>query len=147
MKNRTSSIHLAMMTRRFSCHKCGQRLEKQSKTRTVKREDPEYKKHSRILGKRLIGDVELTEYEFFCPSCKSVVTFDEQRVTERIQKHIGKNILSQTEIDEYAEKAKAELTKKDKTYSIFVKILTIAVVFLALWLWLESGNGSFKLRF
>lgn len=52
---------------------------KHANTRTVKRGDPDYKKHSRIgRGRYVIGDIELTEYDLECMTCKTYVSYDEQ---------------------------------------------------------------------
>ena len=87
MKNRSVSIPIAMVTKKFYCHKCGEQLSKNSKTRTVKPEDPDYIKHNRINHRtHMIGDVEVTEYVFQCPSCGNIIEYDEQCVIGEIQK-------------------------------------------------------------
>ena len=48
MKNKTTEFDLAMVTRTFYCHKCGSKLVRNARTRTIKQDDPEYKKHARI---------------------------------------------------------------------------------------------------
>ena len=57
MKNRTSEFDLAMVTRKFYCHKCGDILVRNARTRTIKRGDPDYRKHSKFGTKRVIGDI------------------------------------------------------------------------------------------
>ncbi len=132
-KNRVSTIPIAMATKKFFCHKCGAKLETKAKYRTLKRGDPDYNKHSGMLHMHAVGDIELTEYDFICPSCNSVTVFGEQRVIARIQKHLGKNKLSQSEIDAHFEKASSELEKKQRSTDIFVNTLTVAVIILVVW--------------
>lgn len=67
MKNRTVSIPVGMMTKKFCCCKCGERLSRKSRTWTVRPGDPDYRKHSKIGRMHVIGEVEVTEYDFQCP--------------------------------------------------------------------------------
>ena len=147
MKNKSSSIPVAMVMRKFYCHHCGERLERSPRKRVIRRGDPDYKKHSRIGHTRMIGDIELTEYDFKCPNCDKIIGFDEQRVIEKIQKHAGKCTLSQAEVDENIENAKAVLEKEKKRTNIIVTVVSIAVVIFAIYLGLKSGNFSFKFYF
>ena len=72
MKNKTTEFDLAMVTRTFYCHKCGSKLVRNARTRTIQQDDPEYKKHARIRrGTTAIGDIELTEYDFKCLNCEA----------------------------------------------------------------------------
>ena len=86
MKNKSVSILIGMVTKKFYCHKCGERLSKHPKTRTVKPGDPDYRKHNRINHRtHMIGDVEVTEYDFQCPACGNVIEYDEQCVIGKIK--------------------------------------------------------------
>ena len=84
MKNKTYSIDAAMVTRRFYCHKCGDRLLKNARTRLLRRGDPDYRKHN--MG--FIGDIELTEYNFKCWTCDRIVSCDEQYVIEKCKRSL-----------------------------------------------------------
>ena len=147
MKNKSSSIPVAMVMRKFYCYHCGERLVRTPRTKIIRRGDPDYKKHSRIGHTHMIGDVVLTEYDFKCPNCDKIIGFDEQRVMEKIQKHVEKYTLSQAEIDENIENAKASLEKEKKRTNIIVTVVSIAVVIFAIYLGCKTENFSFKFYF
>ena len=127
MNNKSISIPVAMLIKKFYCHCCGGLLIKNKRTRTIRRGDPDYKEHSRNGRTHMIGDIELTEYDFKCPDCGRVTSFDEQCVIENIQKNVGKHILSQAEITEHTPKAEADLKRKRNITNIIVKIVFIAL--------------------
>ena len=142
MKNRTSKLDLAMVTRKFYCHKCGDRLARNARTRTIKRGDPDYREHSSFGTKRVIGDIELTEYDFKCWTCNRIINPDEQYVIERMQNMLGKHILTDEEFAENEEKARVAIVKKRKTTDIVVKAVSITVALLALVLWIITKGGT-----
>lgn len=99
MKNKSFSIPIGMVIKKFYCHKCGERLTKRANTRTVKPGESDYKKYNKISRRTyMIGDVEVTEYDFQCPSCGNIIGYDEQCLVRKIQKRLRKNILSKDEI-------------------------------------------------
>ena len=142
MKNRTSEFDLAMVTRKFYCHKCGDRLVRNARTRTIKRGDPDYRAHSSFGTKRVIGDIELTEYDFKCWTCNRIINSDEQYVIERVQKMLGKHILTDEEFAENEEKARAAIAKKRKTTDIVVKAVSITVALLVFFLLVITKGGT-----
>ena len=132
-----------MLIKKFYCPCCGARLAKHPRTRTLRRGDPDYKKHSQIGHTHIVGDVELTEYDFQCPDCSKILSYDEQCVIETIQKSLGRQILSQDEIDEHSPKAEADLKRKrDITFTV-VKILFIALAALIVYMGSKSGELTF----
>ena len=138
----------AMKKRKFYCSCCGEKLIPYPRTRIVKRGDSDYKEHSYLgNGKRLIGDIELTEYDFKCISCDKLISYDEQCVIEEIQKNVGAHTLSQDKLTENYEKANATLKRKRKIRSIISKLFGTAVAILVIYYWLKSGNFSFKFYF
>lgn len=147
MKNKTSEFDLAMVTRKFYCHKCGDRLLRNARTRTIKRGDPDYREHSKFGTKRVIGDIELTEYDFKCWTCDRIINPDEQYVIEQMQKMLGKHILTDEEFAENEEKARAAIAKKIKITEIVVKAVSITVVLLVLFLWITNGGTDFTFYF
>lgn len=147
MKNKSTSIPVAMLTKKFYCHKCGERLTRHPKTRIVKRGDPDYKKFNRIGHARIIGDVEVTEYDFQCPSCGNITEYGEQCVIEKIQKTLDKNILSEGEILDHKAAAKEQIDKKAKIFHILFIAITCAVAALILYFAIKSGNFSFTFYF
>lgn len=148
MKNKSVSIPMAMVTKKFYCHKCGERLSKHPKTRTVKRGDPDYRKYNRINHKtHLIGDVEVTEYDFQCSACGNVIEYDEQCVIEKIQKQLRKNILSDEEILNNRGKAENSMDRKAKILNVIIYSVALAVIGLILYSKIKSGDFSVKFYF
>ena len=143
MKNKSYSVDLAMVTRKFYCHCCGDRLLRNSRTVTLKRGDPGYKEHSRIGGVQMIGDVDHTEYDFKCWTCNRIVQKNEQYVIEKIQKKLGKHILSEKEIEKNEQAARATLARKKRIGNIICTAITIAVVAVAFYFCLKAGGFSF----
>ena len=147
MKNKSHEIDAAMASRKFYCHKCGQQLINHPRTRTLKRGDPGYWEHSRVGHTHLIGDVEHTEYDFKCPSCNRIINPDEQYVIEKIQKMVGRHILTVEEYFAYEEAARSAIEKKKKITTIIVTVLFIIGTIVALYYALKTGNFSFKFYF
>ena len=99
MKNKSVSIPVGMVIKKFYCHKCGERLRKHPQTRIVKPGDPDYRKHSRINRRiQMIGAVEVTEYNFRCPACENFMEYRAQCVVRKMQKKLRKNILTDEEL-------------------------------------------------
>ena len=149
MKNKSTSIPVGMLTKKFDCHKCGERLSKHPKTRIVKRGDPDYKKYNHIGHTHIIGsgDVEVTEYDFQCPSCGNITEYGEQCVIEKIQKKLDKAILSEGEILDHKAAAKEQIDKKAKIFHILFIAITCAVAALILYFAIKSGDFSFTFYF
>ena len=147
MKNKSYSIDMAMVTRKFYCQKCGERLVKNPRTKLIKRGDPEYKKHSRVGHMHVIGDVEVTEYDFKCLSCDTVIECDEQYVVEKIQKRLGKTIISEAEYAENHIEARASLERKKKIIEKPVKIATVILIVLVFCLSIKKGNFDIEFFF
>lgn len=94
----TVSIPVAMIFKKYYCHKCGERLKRQKVTQVLRPGDLGYENaerelfHShRIVGKS--GPISVTEYVFRCPSCDSTITFDEQEDIAVKQKYAKSHIL------------------------------------------------------
>ena len=138
MNNKSISIPVAMLIKKFYCHCCGGLLIKNKRTRTIRRGDPDYKEHSRVGRTHMIGDIELTEYDFKCSDCGRITSFDEQCVIENIQKNVGKHILSQADITEHTPKAEADLKRKRNITNIIAKIVFIALTAFIIYMSLKS---------
>lgn len=95
----------------------------------------------------MIGDIELTEYDFQCPSCERITEYDEQCAIGKVQKRLRKHILLQEEIDENIDQAKTVIAKQRKIRGIAVKIVSFALAVFILYMWLRSGDFSFTLYF
>ena len=95
----------------------------------------------------LIGDVELTEYDFKCPSCNRIINPDEQYVIEKIQKMVGRHILTEEEYFAHEQAARSAIAKKRKTTDIIVKLIAIIGTIIAIYYAAKTGNFSFKFYF
>lgn len=126
--SRMITIPFGIVFQKFYCHKCGEQLKKETKTRTVKRGDPDYRKHSRIGDMHAIGDVEVTEYAFSCPNCGHNIDYHEQSVIAKIQKQIGEKRLSEDQIIDKRPAAIAKMQRNETIWKVFVWILAILVV-------------------
>lgn len=138
MKNYSSTVPIRMLTGKFFCHKCGCQLSKASRTRTIKRGDPDYREHNKMGRTHLIGDIELTEYDFHCPSCGNTIPFDEQCVMERIQKSVGRIVLTQEEIEINSEEIRSALEREKKTRKNILEAIWIVVLAFILWTWSKA---------
>ena len=147
MTRQTTSYPIALKTKKFYCCKCGERMLTKTKTRLIRRGDPDYKEHSRFMHTHMFGDVELTEYDFKCYSCDNVVDFDTQCVIDRIQKELHKTVLSDAEIAENQEKAKTKIKKQAKVKQIIITLFAVIIIALILYFKIKSGDFSFKVYF
>jgi predicted RNA-binding Zn-ribbon protein involved in translation (DUF1610 family) len=148
MKNKSFSIPMGMVTKKFYCHKCGERLGKHPKTRTLSPGDPDYRKHNRITHKtHMIGDIEVTEYDFQCPACKNVIEYDEQCVVRKIQKQLRKNILSDEEVLNNRGKVEDSMNRNAKVFKVIFSVVALAVIGLILYSKIKSGDFSFTFYF
>lgn len=94
----TASIPVAMLFKKYYCHKCGERLKRQKVTETLDPGAPGYEAawnqtHSdmHIVGKR--GSISVSHYLFRCPACDTTITFEEQEDIAVKQKYAGSRIL------------------------------------------------------
>lgn len=133
MKNKTITIPVVMLAKKFYCHRCGTKLERQARTRTVRRGDPDYEKHRNIADVTVFGDIEVTEYDFCCQICGNTISFDQQRIIEYIQKRANKQTLSQSEIDTMEAEAKAFLKRKRKLTNILAYAICAAATIIILY--------------
>ena len=142
MKNKSFSMPMAMLVKKFYCHECGNRLKKHPRKRTIRRGDPDYRKYNKIGNMRMIGDVELTEYDFKCPSCGKITAYDEQCTLQRIQKQLGKYTLTQAEIAQNMQTANDYLERKRRIIRTISVLVSIALFILILCLQIKQGNIS-----
>ena len=147
MKNKSVSIPMGMVTKKFYCHKCGERLGKHPKTRTLSPGDPDYRKHNRINHTHMIGDVEVTDYDFKCPDCGTIIEYDEQCIIGKIQKQLRKNILSDEEILNNRGKVEDSMNRNAKIFKVIFSVVALAVIGLILYSKIKSGDFSFTFYF
>ncbi len=128
MKNKSVSIPLGMVFKRFYCHKCGERLVKEPKKRIVTPKDHDYREHNSIGHMNMIGDIEVTEYDFKCPSCGNTIKYDEQCVIGKIQKKLDKKELYEQDIEENKEETENKIKRNKKIYKFVLGIITAIIV-------------------
>lgn len=94
----TVSIPVAMIFKKYYCHKCGERLKRKKVTETFNSGDPGYEiawnqiySNMHIGGKR--GAVSVTEFVFACSTCDTTITFEEQEEIAVKQKYAKSHIL------------------------------------------------------
>ena len=148
MKSKKTVIPMGMVHKKHYCHKCAEQLVKYPRTRTVSPGDPDYRRYSRLNHKtHFVGDVEVTEYDLQCPACENIITYDEQCVIGGIQKQLGKNILSEEEIDHNRAAAEKKIAKRGRLVSLCFTLIIVAFLALMLYINLSSGDGSFGFKF
>lgn len=131
MKNKSASIPMGMVFCKFYCPDCGERLVKHPRKRVVRRGDPDYREHSRVGRMRLVGDIEVTEYDFKCPCCEKIRSYDDQRVIAVIQKDLGKKTLSPVEITKHTPQAEAKIEGRMKITKVVFGAVLVALAILA----------------
>ena len=125
-----------MVVGKFYCHACGARLKQHKKTRVVRHGDADYAKYNDFGSTRNLipSDIELTEYDFCCPCCEAITTYEAQRIIQRIQKEQGKHILTEAEIAFHTPKAEASLAKRARVWRVCVTIVSLALTALIFYL-------------
>ena len=119
MAGKTWTIPAGMVLKKYYCHKCGERLEKEKTHRVVTEDDRDYYSyHDR--GHFPKGDYDVYGYRFKCPSCESRITYDDQRVIEMIQKKCMRKRLSDTEIN----RNRKECEKRTEKSALWGKIIS-----------------------
>ena len=142
-----SSMPIEMKTKKFYCAKCGERMLTKTKTRLIRRSDPDHKKYNRINHRYIFGDIELSEYDFKCYSCDNVVDFDTQCVIDRIQKELHKNVLTDFEIAENQEQARKKIKKRERIKKVIYTIIAIIIISAIFYFKIKSEDFSFKVYF
>lgn len=132
MSSKTISIPFGMITRKFYCHQCGQKLLRHRKTRTLHPGDPDYKKYAiHRTGNKVTfwtGDAKVIEYDFHCPNCNITTQYDKQLIIEHIQKKLGKPRLTQSEITTQEAQAKIVIDRRNTLRRILWGIAMLALI-------------------
>ena len=134
MENKILSIPFGMFIPiafgKFYCHKCGERLKRNSVKRTVKPGDPDYFEHSKIGHRFMDGDVEVTEYDLKCPNCGHCVGYDAQRIVAKIQKKFSKKTLTDRDLQEHTAEAKAKMARETAILSAVLAVVVLLAIFV-----------------
>ena len=85
MRGKSYSVPGGMMFKKYYCAKCGTKLEKERTHRVVTKNDRDYYRYHK-RGRFPQPDYDVYDYRFQCPGCDSRISFDEQRIIEKIQK-------------------------------------------------------------
>ena len=126
--NYKKEIDVGMLFGKFYCRRCGERLKREESTCTVKKGDSDYERVRRLGRTRMIGDVQYTTYRFRCYGCDESIGLDEQRLVKRVQKRLGKRILTDEEYGALRSDAVRSEAKKRNITDIIVKAAFIAIV-------------------
>lgn len=135
------TMPFGMAFKKHFCHKCGRKLDRNANTRIITRKDPEWKKHSRIGSTTFlpIGEIEVTDYNsYICPECRQIIEYDKQVVIAKIQKKLGKNILTDDEIQANWDETFARVEKTKKIIKITEKALIIVIIAIILYFSIKS---------
>ena len=136
------SIPMGMVFGKFYCHKCGEKLKNVPVLdRTVHPGDSDWFKESKIGNTHYLGSVEKYQYQFRCPSCGHEIDYYTQCTYKQIQKILGKNTLSDQEIEDYLPAAKAAEKKRQKVTEIVTFSTIGAITVLTCVLYLLFGRG------
>lgn len=143
----TKNIHLGMIFKKHFCHKCGARLCKSPVVRLVSPGDEDWKKYNRIGQMRIapVGDIQVTEYNFKCPDCGSIMEYDEQLVIHKIQKKLKSNVLSAAELEQNKEWATKAIKKRKKIQSVISKIVMLALIAIVIYYIINGGELDLRL--
>ncbi len=143
----TKTIHIGMIFKKHFCHKCGARLSKNPNARLISPGDKDWKKHNRVGKMRIapVGDIQVTEYNFKCPDCGSIIEYDEQAAIHKIQKKLKSNVLSATELEQNKEWATKSVKKIKKIQGVISKIITLILLAIVIYYIIKGGELEFRL--
>ena len=121
-----------MKYKRRYCYKCGTWLSAKPYTRTVSYNSKEYERFRRVDDKQfVIGDIELTTYDYVCPHCKNVTRYEEQLAISRVQKKLKSRVLSEEELEENIDREKNVVTWKKDIWGFVTTLLWLIGVIVA----------------
>lgn len=117
-----------MIFQKYYCAKCGTKLVKERTHRVVTKDDKDYYQyHDRGTFPR--QDYDVYDYRFMCPGCGARISYDEQRIIQRIQKKQGYTILSASEIKSHYQQSKEYNRKRILVSNILCSLAILLIVF------------------
>ena len=127
-------INVGMIFKKHYCRKCGERLIKNPIRSVFQRGDPEYYKHNRMgRGRILDKTIHVTEYNYKCPSCGSIVEYDDQLEIEQVQKKMKSRTLSDMELVSEREWAQKRVSRNKKiTFAISLSVSALFIISIIL---------------
>jgi hypothetical protein len=78
-------------------------------------------------------------------TCKTYISYDEQRPIMMVQKELGKNILSDEELAETKPKMDDKLDRRAKIWKIFG--IAVAALFIGFYVYRFATTGELPIRF
>ena len=104
MRNKGVEIYMpyGMIFRRMWCANCGAKLKRHKVSTTYRKDDEGYKSKMRAGGATFYNLETYTKiiYNYQCPECGKVTTYEEQVELAKIQKKLGKKVLKEIELEE-----------------------------------------------
>ena len=104
MQNKGVEIYMpfGMVFRRMWCTNCGAKLKRHKVSTEYRRGDEGYKSKMRAGGAMFYNLETYTKitYDYQCPECGKVTTYEEQVKLAKIQKKLGKKVLREFELEE-----------------------------------------------
>lgn len=98
MKGYSASMPIGMLFKKMYCCKCGEHLRKKSIPTVFQSSDLEYVSssgRSKIYG---MTEVTTTVYLYKCEKCGYLITYAHQNEIAKLQKKLGKKILTENEL-------------------------------------------------
>lgn len=90
---------LMMYFKKRYCHVCGKALQKKRSERIIMKGDPEHKTYCTVgTTYKPYGNIMVIGKEYYCYCCEKTFTCDEQSKIIEAQKHYGKKIVTEQEI-------------------------------------------------
>ncbi len=91
---------LMMYFKKRFCHCCARALQRKSKERIVRKDDPDHKAYCAIgTHYKPYGDILVVGKEYYCPICNKSFSCEEQAKVTKAQKHYKRKIVSNEEIN------------------------------------------------
>ena len=93
-KGYRSSIAAGMRTKIMHCKNCGTKLNIKKNVRHIRKGEKEFSMHMPGVGWAVgMSSYDSATYTYWCPSCRSEITYEEQRYVAKEQKRTNSRIL------------------------------------------------------
>lgn len=136
LNGKSFSLPLGIVSKRHYCSKCGEKLKKEKTHRVVTKDDKDYYRYHKA-GSFPQRDYNVYDYRLVCPSCQARISFEEQRIIEKIQRKNRKKILSSYEIkNDYDE------CKKKRGIELLISKIIFSIVFVAFFFTIYYFNST-----
>ena len=140
LNGKNNSIPIGMVFRKYYCHCCGTRLEKERTHRVVSKDDKDYYVYHEA-GNYPRRDHDVYDHRFVCPQCRIRMSYRKQCIIERIQKKLKRTIISDEEIKENFDEAKEKVIRRERMTRFSVPTVFLAIFFTG-WFLLKDDITS-----